>query len=85
MLEGFMKAKIKKVNLDGVVRLETSGEIEEVLINEEFLHPEGESISLCFRGKNSSGIIELRTDEFEKMYNTVKRKLHLIKGFKIIK
>ncbi len=77
-----MIAKIKKNNSDGHVRLETSGDIQEVIINEEFLHPGDESISLCFRGKDSSGIIELKTSEFEKVYDTVKKRLHLIKGIK---
>ena len=80
-----MKAKIKKVNSDGIVRLETSGKIKEILINEEFLYPEEESISICFRGENSSGIIEIKTKEFEEIYKQLEKKLHLIKGFKIIK
>lgn len=79
-----MKAKVKKVNKDGVVRVETGGEIKEVIINEEFLHPDDETISLCFRGEHSSGIIELKTEEFEKVYNTIKKRMHLIKGFKEI-
>lgn len=80
-----MKARVKKQNADGIVRLETMGEIKEVIINEEFMHPENESISICFRGKNSSGIIDFTTEEFEKMMNTVKKRMHLIKGFKVIK
>ena len=80
-----MKIRIKRINEDGITRVETSGEIKEVLVNEEFLHPNEESVSLCFKGKNSSGIIELRTSEFESIYDSIKKKLHLIKGFKIIK
>jgi hypothetical protein len=79
-----MKVKIKKTNNDGVVRLESQGEIKEVIINEEFLEPSEESISLCFRGDNSSGIIEIKTEEFERIFNTVKKRLHLIKGIKKI-
>ena len=80
-----MKAKIKKINSDGIVKLETSGDIREIWINEELLHPDDESISLGFRGKDSSGIIELTTKEFEKINSDLKKKIHLIKGFKIIK
>ena len=80
-----MKIRIKRINEDGITRVETSGDIKEVLVNEEFLHPNEESVSLCFKGKNSSGIIELRTSEFESIYDSIKKKLHLIKGFKIIK
>ena len=46
------------------------------------MHPKKESISIGFRGKNSSGIIELKTKELEHIYNSVKKRTHLIKGFK---
>lgn len=77
-----MQIKVKKSNKDGVVRMETSGEVKEVLINEDILNPAKESISLCFRGKNSSGIVDLTPAEVEKLYNTVKGRMHLIKGLK---
>ena len=77
-----MKIKLKKENKDGLVRLETGGAIKEVLINEDILNPEGEIISLCFRGKNSSGIIDLSAAEFDLLYASVKDRIHLIKGIK---
>jgi hypothetical protein len=80
-----MKAKIKKLNSDGIVRLETSGDIKEVRINEDFLHPKDESIALCFRGKNSSGIIELNVKEFQELAQRVEKSLHLLGEVKIIK
>ena len=79
-----MKVKVKKTNRDGITRLETSGEIKEVIIKEEFLYPDDETVAICFRGQDSSGIIEFKTDEFESIYNSVKKRLHLIKGFKRI-
>ena len=79
-----MQVKIRKVNQDGLVRLETSGEIKEVLINEDFLHPDAESISLCFRGKNSSGIIDLTPAEIDQLYESVRSRMHLIKGLKTL-
>jgi len=80
-----MKAKIKKLNSDGIVKLETSGDIKEVRINEDFLHPKDESIALCFRGKNSSGIIELNVKEFQELAQRVEKSLHLLGEVKIIK
>ncbi len=80
-----MKVKIKKLNSDGIVRLETSGQIKDVRINEDFLHPKEESIALCFRGKDSSGIIELNLKEFEELAQRVKKSLHLLGEVKIIK
>ncbi|MBS3080948.1 hypothetical protein J4221_05730 [Candidatus Pacearchaeota archaeon] len=79
-----MKAKIKKINRDGIMRMETSGEVKEVIIKEEFLEPDDETIAVCFMGKDSSGIIEFKTEEFENIYNSIKKRIHLIKGFKKI-
>jgi len=76
-----MKIKIRKENKDGIVRLETSGEVKEVLINEDLLHPNEESISLCFKGKSSSGIVDITPKEIEILYDAVKNRIHLIKGF----
>jgi hypothetical protein len=75
-----MQIKVRKANQDGQVRLETNGEIKEVLINEDILHPDAESISICFRGKNSSGIIDLSPSELDQLFNTVRNRMHLIKG-----
>jgi hypothetical protein len=80
-----MEIKVRKLNSDGMVRVETAGEIEEVLINEDMVHPNRESISICFRGKSSSGIVDLTPNEIEKLYHSVKKRMHLIKGFKKFK
>lgn len=80
-----MKIKVLKSNKDGSVRLETSGTVREVLINEDIFHPNKESISICFKGEKSSGIIDFTPTEFEKLYNSVKPRLHLIKGIKVLK
>jgi hypothetical protein len=77
-----MQVRVRKVNADGVVKLESSGEVKDILINEDFLNPNGESISLCFRGKHSSGIIDLTPEELEHVYKAVHERLHLIKGMK---
>ena len=79
-----MKIKILKTNKDGLIRLESSGKVEEIMINEDLLHPNAESISICFRGKNSSGIIDFTPKELEMIAKTVNGRIHLIKGFKKI-
>ena len=79
-----MKIKIKLPHGDGITRTETSGDVKEILINEDFVHPENESIALCFRGKNSSGIVEISPAEFEDLFESVKSRIHLIKGFKML-
>lgn len=80
-----MQIKIRKKNKDGIVRLETVGKIKEILINEDILHPNSESISVCFRGKDSSGIVDFTTEEIENIYESIKSRIHLIKGFKTFK
>lgn len=77
-----MQIKLKKVNKDGIVRLESSGDVKEIMINEDLFHPDKESISVCYRGKNSSGIVDFSPEEIEKLYEAIKSRLHLIKGFK---
>ncbi|MDP3881825.1 MAG: hypothetical protein Q8Q31_03020 [Nanoarchaeota archaeon] len=79
-----MDVKVKKQNSDGMVRLETQGIIKEILINEDFANPGKESVSLCFRGKNSSGIVTLSTQEVEFLASKIKPNLHLIKKSKVI-
>ncbi|HIH38040.1 hypothetical protein J4460_04975 [Candidatus Woesearchaeota archaeon] len=80
-----MQVRIKKTNEDGIVRLETSGAIREVLITEDLAAPNGEKISLCFRGENSSGIIDLSPQEVDKLVETVSSRMKLIKGMKKIR
>jgi hypothetical protein len=80
-----MKLRTKKQNPDGIVRLETSGEIKEIMINENFLKPKLTTISLCFRGKSSSGIIELTPKEVEMIKRKAAPGLDLFKGAKVMK
>lgn len=77
-----MKLKVRKGNQDGSARIETAGAIKEIVINEDFLHPGAESISICFKGKNSSGIIDITPEEFEQIQESLKGRLHLIRGMK---
>jgi len=80
-----MKIRTKKHNPDGIVRLETSGEIKEILINEDFMKPQLTTISLCFKGKSSSGIVELTPKEVEMIKRKVSPGLDLMKNVKVMK
>ncbi len=75
-----MHIKLRKSNKDGSIRVESGGEIKEILINEDFLQPGNESISVCFRGKDSSGIIDFSPMELQEIYKMTKNRVHLIKG-----
>ncbi|MBU0979248.1 MAG: hypothetical protein KJ709_00445 [Nanoarchaeota archaeon] len=77
-----MQIRIRKQNPDGIARVETSGNVKEIVINEDLLHPDRESISVCYMGKSSSGIVDFTPAEIEKIYDSIKNRIHLIKGFK---
>ena len=77
-----MKIRYKKEHKKGHRKSETSGYIKEIFINDDFTCTKEESIALCFRGKDSSGIIELQPFEIEELYNAIKPRIHAIKAFK---
>jgi len=80
-----MRVRIKKDYFLGASRIDSFTEIKEVEINEDLMNPKKETIAVCFRGNNSSGIINFSAAEIDKLYNSVKGRLDLIKGFKKIK
>ncbi len=78
-----MNIKTRINSSKGNVKLENSVDLIEVMINEDFLHPNQESIALGFRNKDSSGLIELSPKEVDEILKAVEKKKHLIKGVKI--
>lgn len=77
-----MNIKLKSLGKDSKFRIENKTQIKEIIISENLFRPQDESIAMGFRNNSSSGLIELTPAEFEKLYEAVKNKLHLIKGFK---
>ena len=80
-----MKLRTKKENQDGMVRLETSGEIKEIIINEDLLNTKDASIYVCFKGKNSSGIIEFTRKEMAILQKEFGNKKQLFNNVKVMK
>lgn len=80
-----MKIRTKKQNQDGIVRLETSGEIKEIIINEDIMSNKNNSINICFKGKNSSGIIEFTPREIEILKKEFEKKEQLLGDIKVMK
>ncbi len=80
-----MEVKVRKKNSDGIVRLETSGVIKEVLMNENFLKPKDARVLLGFKGKDSSGIVELSVKEAEVLSEELNKRLGILKGAKIMR
>lgn len=80
-----MKIKVKKQNSDRIVRLETSGQVKEVLLKEDFLKSQDASVHICFRGKDSSGIVEFSPQEIKALYQEIMPKLKVLEGVKVMK
>jgi len=80
-----MDIKTKKQISGKVARLETSGEVKEIIFKEDFLKSDKSTINICFRGENSSGIVKLNKIEFEKIYKDIITKMNLLKSSKIMK
>ena len=66
-----MQLRLRIKNKDGIVRIENSTKIQEVMINEDLLHPDQESIAIGFRNQDSSGIIDMTVAEFEQFYGNI--------------
>jgi hypothetical protein len=80
-----MRIRIKKQVSGNVERLEGFGEIMEVLVNQDFIEPKKVSVSLCFRGKDGAGIIDLTPDEINGINKEISSRKKLLKGVKILK
>jgi hypothetical protein len=79
-----MNIRIKTWGKESSIRFENKNVIKEINIQEDFMSPKSESIQICFQNRESSGIIEISRQEFDKLMNSVKPRLDAFK-FKIIK
>ncbi|MDP2925954.1 MAG: hypothetical protein Q8N99_06285 [Nanoarchaeota archaeon] len=79
-----MHIKVKKLYEGRIIKFESFGEIKEVMIHSDLYDANKGKISICFRGKNNSGIIELSEKETNDIYKTLSKKIGLIKDIKII-
>ena len=80
-----MNIKIKYLHSKGHVRVENNVEIKEVFVKEKMTDPDAERISIGFRNKDSSGLLEFTHDEIDRLMRTLKDRTGLIKDFKIIR
>jgi hypothetical protein len=80
-----MNIRIKKQYLEGINRVEAFGEIKEILINQDFIEPKKVSVSLCFRGKGTAGIVDLVPEEFEMISKEINSRKKLLKKTKVLK
>ena len=80
-----MRLKIKQQEGPTLMKFETKTSIKEIMINVDIFNPDEETIALAFKNGSSSGLVELTAEEFNSVFEEVKKKLHLIKGMKILR
>ena len=80
-----MIIKTKYKTRNGPRKVKNQVHIEEIIINENMLNPKNEKFEIAFRNNTTSGLIEFRPDEIERLIKTVENKTNLIKGVKIIR
>ncbi|MBS3070999.1 hypothetical protein J4407_01725 [Candidatus Pacearchaeota archaeon] len=81
-----MRVRTKKLFDGGKIgKLETSGEIREIITKEDFLNPKGIVLEVCFRGENSSGIIELSPEEVNNIHKEITSKKKTLGKIKVLK
>ena len=69
----------------GPRRVKNQVHIEEIIINENMMNPKEEKFEIAFRNNSTSGLIEFRPDEMDRLVKTIKDKTNLIKSVKIIR
>jgi hypothetical protein len=80
-----MKIKTKRMGKDGIVREEAHGSIKEIMAHADIMNLEKETIQICFRGQNVSGIIELSPHEAENLSKSFAPLVKLKKNIKVLK
>lgn len=80
-----MIVRIKKMTPGGVARIESGGDIRELILKEDLLSPSLAKMIVCFRGKYSSGVVELSVKEAENLAHDIQERIKLLKNVKVFK
>jgi hypothetical protein len=62
----------------------SGGEVKEIRIHTK-TYADQDSVAICYKGKISSGMIELSKEEANELYKKLAKKIGLIKDIKISK
>lgn len=76
-----MRVRIRSKGIFSHRRTEDNVSIESVVINENLLDPHKESVSIFFKGKNSSGILNMKAEELKSLNDSISPNVGLVKGF----
>ena len=80
-----MRIRIRKEGVIGAKRVDAKCEINDIIIKENLLNPEQESIAVFFKGHDSSGILNMNDREAEDLVSALSGSLRLVKKSKKIK
>ena len=80
-----MRIRIKKKGTLGYKRTDAVGRIDDILVKENLISPEKENIHIYFRGRDSSGILNLSKNEAQALINSMKPIMGLVRKSKTIK
>ena len=80
-----MDVKVRSQTKKSVARMHAKGTIRDIKIDTDNLVHNKESVSICFKSDENSGIITLSPKEIDKIVKALRRKRHLIKDIKIYK
>jgi len=72
-------------NKDGIVRLESSGTLKEFIFKEDLLDKKKSPLLLCFKGKDSSGIIEFDSKDLDRLYREITRRTKMQSQMNVMK
>lgn len=80
-----MNIKIKYPGKNGIIRIENSADIKEVMIKENLVDADKRKVVIGFMNEESSGIIELGYPEFDRLMKSARDNTKLVKGMKVIR
>lgn len=80
-----MRIRIRKRGLFKDKRIDSGLAIDEIIIKENLLEPDEESISIFVRGSESSGIINLSEEEAKSLVDSLKGNIRLVSKIRKIR
>ncbi|MEK6875532.1 MAG: hypothetical protein AABX30_02520 [Nanoarchaeota archaeon] len=80
-----MEIKLKRIHEGRMLRLKGDGKIKDVFEKADIINPKNSKIDLCFRGENSSGIVEVSIKEAEELTKTLSNLVRVSKKTKTTK
>ncbi|MBT4166039.1 hypothetical protein HOE04_03310 [archaeon] len=66
-----MEIRTKKLRGKTTVKMLTGGRVDQVRIHSDMYDADSDKVSICFRGRISSGIIQMTKEEASDLYRTL--------------